>query len=364
MADTHYVEFTPDEIWMRMMTAYRQAGGQVLYPGDEKEMLLRSVQSIVVQTLVGVDTALMQDTLRYAVGSFLDVYGEKRNCVRIAAAAAECEVKITFSASGVTKVIPKGTALTVDGRILYRLKANITQSGAAQTLYAQIVCDEFGAAGNGLADNTDMQFAVPQAAVTEVVTTRDAAGGRDAEDDETYRERIRTYGLANVTTGPKESYESKAKEVSTLIVDARAVNGGAGEVDVYLLLSTQTGAQGVIDAVEEALSADTVRPLTDTVTVAQCTNKVYTLNVEYMADAGTDVSGAIAEAKNEYEEWQNNTIGRPFNPDKLIALIYNAGATRVTFGSGSVFDGGDVEYTEIPVNAHCTGTITLTQVTE
>ena len=42
-----------------------------------------------------------------------------------------------------------------------------------------------------------------------------------------------------------------------------------------------------------------------------------------------------------------------------MALLYQAGASRVVFGEGSAFNDGTVTYTEIPQNARCKGTITL-----
>ena len=60
--------------------------------------------------------------------------------------------------------------------------------------------------------------------------TVDATGGQAQESDDAYRERIRTYGLASTTTGPQSQYESVAKNVSSEIIDARALNLGAGEL--------------------------------------------------------------------------------------------------------------------------------------
>ena len=74
-------------------------------------------------------------------------------------------------------------------------------------------------------------------------------------------------------------------------------------------------------------------------------------------------SAAISEAVNEYKEWQDNTIGRAFNPDRLMASIYKAGATRVIWGEGSKFNtDGKVEYTEITENQRCKGTITTSAI--
>ena len=67
--EMHYLTYDPEEIWNGMISAYVDAGGDVLYPGDEKEILLRGVQAIVTQVFAGVDTALRMATLRYAVGA-------------------------------------------------------------------------------------------------------------------------------------------------------------------------------------------------------------------------------------------------------------------------------------------------------
>ena len=121
MDDTelHYLTYDPDEILKDMMFAYTVAGGDLLYPGDEKEMLLQAMLQIMVQAFAGIDNALRMDTLRYAVRDYLDIYGEKRNCYRIPAQAAKATVKITMGATGTAGTIAAGTPLTADGAVLY-----------------------------------------------------------------------------------------------------------------------------------------------------------------------------------------------------------------------------------------------------
>lgn len=357
--EIHYLTYDPEAIWEEMIVAYVEAGGDILYPGDEKEMLLRGVQSIITQVFAGVDVALRMDTLRYAVGEYLDLYGEKRNCIRIPAEAATCTVEIRFRASGTAKTIEAGTALTADGERLYLLQEDLTQTGYAQTISAEVVCRETGGLGNGLLVGTQLQFMVPNPAVTSVYATRDASGGQDEEDDETYRERIRTYGLSNITTGPRTQYESIAMNVTSEILDARAINMGAGNVGIYLILQSDIGAPAILKSVEDALSAEDVRPLTDTVTVYRAEKKPYKLNVQYDPGTGRDITQAISNAVSEYQRWQDQLIGRAFNPDKLMAMLYNAGAIRAVWGEGSNFDGGNVVYTPIAENSHCHGEITL-----
>lgn len=361
--EIHYLAYDPEEIWKEMNVAYIEAGGDILYPGDEKEMLLRGVQSIVTQVFAGVDAALRMDTLRYAVGEYLDIYGEKRNCIRIPSEAATCTVEIKFKASGTAKTLSAGTALTADGERLYLLADDVEQTGYEQTISAEVVCRDTGGIGNGLLAGTQMQFMVPNPAVISVYAMRDASGGQDEEDDDTYRERIRTFGLINTTTGPQAQYESAAMDVTSEILDARALNNGAGKVGIYLLLASDTGAAAILESVKTALNAQSVRPLTDTVEVYRATKISYALNVKYAQEAGSNIASAIAEAVQEYQKWQDKTIGRAFNPDKLMAMCYQAGAIRVAWGDGSHFNSESVTYTEIAENAHCQGTITMAVMT-
>ena len=361
MNDTglHYLTYDEEELWKAMQLVYIAEGGDLLYPGDEKEVILRGVQQILMLAFSGIDNALRMDTLRYAVRDYLDLYGEKRNCYRITAQPAKTTVTITTNATGLSDTIPKGSQMTQDGTLFFALDEAISLTGLQETIVASVTATTAGTIGNALEEGAEMTLASGHSGVFSIIANADATGGQDEEDDETYRERIRTYGLAAVTTGPEDQYERAAKEASSDVIDAAALNGGSGKVDVYLLPASGATTSTLIAEVEAALRAEDVRPLNDLVTVAIATKKEYTLNMQYKVADGTNVSAALAEAVNEYKAWQEKTIGRAFNPDKLKAMMYSAGCSLVVIGSGSEFDGGTAEYTEIDADEYCEGTITL-----
>lgn len=361
--ELHYLTYDPNEIWNEMIVNYVNAGGDILYPGDEKEMLLRSVLADIVQVFAGVDNALRMQTLRYATGEYIDLIGEKRGCYRIEASPATATVTITTNATGEVGTLPAGTAMTADGVQFYLLESDLTLTGYQQTITAGVVADKPGSAGNALAEGTTMFLSDPNPAVNAIVAASTATGGNEREEDDAYKERIREFELTDVRTGPERQYESVAKSVSSDIVDAAAVNLSAGQVGVYLLLAEGASSASIIQAVTDKLSAYDVRPLTDQVVVSEATAVPYVLNVNYSCDNSSAVVTAITAAVQEYQDWQDNSIGTPFNPDKLMAALYQAGATRVTWGTGSEFDdGGEIEYTEIAANEHCSGTITLSEL--
>jgi len=365
--ELHYVTYDPEAIWDEMIANYVEAGGDLLYPGDEKEMLLRGVQADFVQLLSGVDNALRMHTLRYAVGDYLDILGELRGVDRIVAKQATTTVTITTNVTGEAITLEAGTQMTADGVIFYELVDDLALTGGEQTVTAEIICSRAGSIGNGLMAGVEMTLAGSDSdikkAVNHIITLQDAAGGNERERDDPYRDRIREHGLFPVTTGPEEMYEAAAKNVSSEILDANAIKIGDGRVGVYLILENETGSAGIIRDVETALSAADVRPLTDVVKVYQATDIPYVLNVQYTSSASSSVSAAIAQAVADYQTWQDEKIGQPFNPDRLMASLYQAGATRVAWGEGSAFNGtGAVEYTAIADDERCKGTITLTEV--
>lgn len=361
--ELHYIDVNSEELWDEMVNTYAEEGGDLLYPGDEKEVLLRGVQAIGINILMKVDNALRMDTLTYAVRDYLKEYGMKRYCEYMEATAATAEIALTLSQTNVPKVLPEGTMLTPDGVSIWETAEEVYITGAAQTMTVQIRCAEAGAAGNALALNTEMQFTEGLDGLVSAIVTTAASGGNDAEDEEAYRERVRTFGLSTVTTGAEMPYESMAKSVSSQILDARALNDGDDEVGVYLLTATGADTAAIYAAVLAALNPENVRPLNDNVSVYGATDKAYTLNVKIWYEAGKPLTQSVADTISEYQAWQDNTIGRAFNPDKLTAMLYQSGCERVEFISGSSgIDGGTVQYTEIPERARCKGTITPTIV--
>lgn len=356
MADEiFYIDTDADRIWQAMLMAYMQNGGDVLYPGNEKEMLLRGVLAMIVQTAANVDNALKMDTLRFAVRDYLDLYGEKRGCYRISAKPAGAMVTLQLTTDGASKYIPAGTQMTHDGVVLYALDDDVRANADVLQVTVHVTCTETGTGGNNLTEGTEMQLMNYQNLVNRAVVATMENTGRDAEDDESYRERIRLYGLGSVTTGPSARYEAAAKEVSKDIIDAKAVMTAPGTVTVYLLIGTEDGTEGIIRGVGTALDDEKTRPLTDLVHIAAAEKVGYRIFVKY--NAGSENEADIMKAIREYKEWQESRIGRAFNPDMLMSKLYQAGASRVQWGEGCTFDGGAFGYHELSAGQYCSGEI-------
>lgn len=361
--ELHYLTYDADEIWSAMIDNYIDAGGDVLYPGDEKEILLRGIQSDIMQVFAGIDNALRMQTLRYAVGEYLDVIGDNRGCTRIEAQKATCAVTLTVQATGVEDAILAGATMTADGENFYAFTEDITLSGQEETLVATIEAIDAGSDGNALLSGTQLALTISKPAVLSVIANEDASGGNDEETDDAYRERIRTSGIGNLVTGTATQYEAKIKSLSSEVLDAYAAKTSTGQVTIYIIAADSETASSLRAALEEQMSARETRPLTDNVRVRLGTEKSYKILGSYTADSSAlEITQTMSKVFYEYQQWQDNHLGRAFNPDKLKALMYQAGATYVEFNAETSEnpDGTPgAEYQTIAANEYLKGRVSL-----
>lgn len=354
MADMHYVSYDPDAMWEAMQTAYYEASGGILYPGDEKEILLRAVQSILISAYAAHDYAALMRTLRYAVGEYLDLIGDTRGVARIAASKAEADAEVKLRGNG-TITLPKGTVFTNNGIEFFETTKMVqcTIGGEEGTVRVTVRCTEAGERGNGYRLGSTLLPVVGSKTIVQATLSTESAGGREKEDDESYRARIRSGTMTGSTTGMAIAYRARVMAVSTDVWDAMALRGDEGTVEIYVLMAegiSQAEKDDLLLEIEDALSEQTARPLTDVVNVQEAGLIPYTMTVECTYSTAEDVSATIEAAVKEYRTWQEQTIGRAFDPFKLVSLLYNAGATRVEINPArSRFD-GDKPVAHYPVS--------------
>ncbi len=111
-----------------------------------------------------------------------------------------------------------------------------------------------------------------------------------------------------------------------------------GTVDIRpVLAGGALPTDDILALVRERVSADDVRPLTDTVIVAAPEPYAYDLRVSWsLVKSDEALSNSIAQrvtqAVETYRMWQRSTPGQDIVPTKLISLMEQAGARRVVVG--------------------------------
>lgn len=134
-------------------------------------------------------------------------------------------------------------------------------------------------------------------------------------------------------------------------IDITIKSVDAGCINIFALMEDGSPAsQTVKDLILAACNDETVRPLTDKVSVLDPDTISYNIDLTYYRSEDIDATAAEVEAAvnaavGEYVLWQSAKIGRDINPSKLIQLIMATGLVKRVVVSEPVFtqlkDGSD-----------------------
>lgn len=341
MNDITFANIDSASVEASVLTAYEKIAGVTLFPGDPVRLFLESLAYLIgVQNNV-IDLAGKQNLLAYAQGAHLDHLGYLMGVYRIMAQPATVTLRFSLGASlGFAVPIPKGTrAATADGSVLFETIAATEIKAGQISAEAKARALETGKKASGLLPGQIAVMVDPVPYVAKVTNTTTSGEGSDIEDDERLRERIRLAPESFTVAGSAGAYEARVLEVNAEISAVSVTTPEPGVVDVRFVLDGGELPDAALCAlVNEHLSAETVRPLTDKVIVGAPELAPYALDgVWYLArkDATllSSVTRNVAAAVEEYRLWQREQPGRDIVPDKLISLVERAGAKRVELKS-------------------------------
>lgn len=188
-----------------------------------------------------------------------------------------------------------------------------------------------------------------------VETLTVTGGTKDTDYTVTYSDGL--LDIAIVAGGALSSADSISVSLKSIC---------AGCIDIYALMADGTPASSTVkDLILAACNDETVRPLTDKVSVKDPASASYNINVVYYTSEENtasmeEVSAAVNAAVSEYKAWQSARIGRDINPSKLIQYIMGTGVVKRVNIIAPVFtslrDGSDHNTPQLAV----IGTTTIT----
>lgn len=291
------------DIEASILTTYEGLTGVSLQPGDPVRLFLEALAYVVSVQNRLLNLAGQQGLLAYAQGAHLDHLGALMGVARIPAQSARLSLRFVLGEPlGFAVPIPEGTRVaTKDGQIAFATVSDSEIAAGELQVDVAALCTTSGAQATGLVPGQVTQLVDPIPYVVSVSNTTTSVEGADIEDDERLRERIRLAPETYTVAGSTGAYEARVLAVSADI---------------------------------EAVSDETVRPLTDRVDVAAPETVDYAVSGRWYlrrSDAVllSGVTAAVAQAVEDWRLWQRSQPGRDINPTRLIAAVQAAGAKRV-----------------------------------
>lgn len=249
---------------------------KTLIPG-QPDYLLASILAYNKYLLIQrCNAAFVNMLLDYAAAPNLDYLVALLGVVRTSAQPATCSLQFTLVSGHGDVTIPAGTRVSSsDGLAVFAVDEDTLVSTGIDEISCFATCQTDGIIGNDYEIGAISTIMDVQPWLSACENTDVTASGVDVESDNELRDRSKLAPASFSVAGPKEAYIYFTKSVSPLICDVAVISStedisvAPGEVDIYPLLDN--GAipnSSMISNIQAALSADTIRPLTDTVIVA------------------------------------------------------------------------------------------------
>lgn len=325
-----------DQILQDYALKYQELTGESaeLSDADPVRLVLLTFAQQFYQGLQYIDWAGKKNLLKYSYGEALDNLAANKGIKRNPASYATTTLRFSLQNARTSATsIPAGTRVSNMAGVYFMTSSYVEIPAGELTVTVQGVALEAGQAANGLPVGTIIQIVDPTPYIYTVTNTTASAGGADVESDADLTERIFLYPASYSTAGAEAAYNYWAKTYRADVSDVKAYSPAAGTVTVLFLLDGGLPNDSDIAGMTEHLSAKTVRPLTDRLTVQAPTVISYDINLAYYIDAAdsaqaTTIQAKVAAAIAEYKAWQQ-AIGRDINPSQLIRKVMDAGAKRV-----------------------------------
>jgi phage-related baseplate assembly protein len=345
-----------------MIAAYEEATGKTLQPAQVERLLIDLIAYREMLLRVGIQEAAKQCLVEYAAFPMLDYLGELVGVTRLAASYATTVVRFTLTGAQEFDVtVPAGTRVeTKDREYTFATEEAATIAAGGTSADVNAVAETAGAGANGYLAGEINALVDAVAYVASAANTTTSADGSAEETDDRLRERIKQAPEAFSNAGSTGAYRYHAMSAHQDIVDVAVTSPSAGVVNVYPLTAAGGPSGTIIGAVEDALNAEKVRPLTDQVYVLAPTEVTYGIEAGitlYVSADQETVEAAVEAALDEYATELAAELGRDIIRSQIIGRImavdgvYNA--TLASPAADTVVD--DDEY------ATCGGvTVTVT----
>ncbi len=337
----------PNLILADMVAEFEAAAGRTLQPAQVERLLINLYAYRESLVRNAIQYTGEQNLLAFAAFPMLDYLGQLLGVTRLPAQSASVTLQFTLAEPlSIAYTIPALSEVgTADGQFAFATAADLTFPAGVLTGSITAAATTAGAGANGYLAGQITVLLEPNALIAGATNTTFSTGGSAPETDDHLRARIQAAPNQFSVAGPEGAYRYFALSADPSIIDAQILSPAPGQVSVCILTGPVTQqpapspnpsgtADGALIAkVTAILSADNVRPLTDTVAVNAAVEVDYAIagTITLYADAEPVSTMAAANtAAASFAIALASRIQRDIVPSQIIEALSVDGVYQVT----------------------------------
>ncbi len=326
LPEPNFIERDADKITQAWIDLYEQKTGKVLQPAQIERLMIDTGSYRENLLRVEIQRIAKENLLSYAPIDILEHIGEPLGVTKLLADAAKTTLR--FSLDEVLDfdlTIPKGTEVeTKDSLFIFETSNDVILKAGELFVDSDAFCKTACAAANNYALKTINNLVSAISYITNVENTVVSYGGADDEDVENLRERIRQAPESFSNAGSKGAYKFHTLSAHQSITDVAVLSPAPGIVEVYPLCKTGNPTNEIIETVQNYLSDDKVRPLTDKVIVKTPEKIEFSLKANLLLYTSADVTSVkttINTKLAEYKMTLAEKLGKDVIQTQIISIL-------------------------------------------
>ena len=334
MTAPSFIDRTISTIIAAVKTTYEQAIGKTLFPAQPEQLLINGAAYRELLVRNQIQVAAQRNLVNYADGEYLNELGALVGVERLQPARARTTIRFSRTDS-VGLLIPAGFRVAAEGgnQLWYETLSNLEIPNGVPSGEIEAQAIETGIEFNNLSlgsINTPVDTVPGRTFTVENITI--PVGGSAIETDDRLRRRIKLAPNQFSVAGSKGAYEFFTLSADPSIIDVAAINGGAINVQIYPLVETGLPSPDILTLVQNVLSDERIRPLTDIVRVFTPIQVSYTINAQITLYSNADadaLDNALVAAAEAYATAQRQQLGFDVVRSQIIAALSLPGVYRV-----------------------------------
>jgi phage-related baseplate assembly protein len=338
MEAPNFISRDPEQIIKELIQDYEARTGKVLQPAQVERLIFQSWAYRETLIRNAIQDAALQNLVDFARAPVLDFLGRLVGVNRLPAGNASVSIVFTIVAGSPTVIIPLGTRVaSADGNVVFATKVERVVQPSTPTVTVEAESITPGASGNGFLAGQIATVLDPLPFIVSAINSNTSAGGADQESDDALRERIRLAPASFSNAGSSGAYLFWTKTANANIIDVAVTNPIPGTVEVFPLMNDgEPTPTQVLTDVLQTLSAEKVRPLTDTVLVTSPTKIDYDIDVELVildTAVALDIETAVNAALEAFVLEKRLKLGQDITESQVIARCMVPGVYTATLVS-------------------------------
>lgn len=326
LPEPNFIERNPDKITQEWIELYEQKSGKVLQPAQIERLMIDvgSYRETILR--MKIQETAKQNLLSYAPLDILEHIGEPLGVAKLLAKYSKVFLKFELDEVLDFDIkINQGTEVeTKDGLFIFQTLETVILKAGQISISVQAVCETPGAAANNYIIGSINNLITPLSYISNVSNINVSSGGSDDEEADNLRSRIRQAPEKFSNAGSKGAYKFHTLSAHQNITDVAILSPSPGEVNVYPLTIDGNPTAEILSIVQEYLSDEKVRPLTDYVIVKSPEKIEFSIQASIFLYKDSDKESVLSTINlklNEYKILLSEKLGKDVISTQIISIL-------------------------------------------